>query len=138
MKKTILISLFLLLLIGLNAQFSNTSSSPTLFAGGTGEQVIPKIAICNNGNMYLARFDNVNGSYQVWLQYLDASGNLLWQNPQGILISNFPQMTWLTEWDMAVDNDGNAWLTFQDIRNSGVNNVMLYKVDSNGNILISC
>ena len=137
MKRLSLIFAVLILFISLNAQFSNSASTPTLFAGGTGEQVIPKIAICNNGNIYLARFDNANGGYQVWLQYMDAAGNLLWQNPQGILISNFPQMTWLTEWDLDVDNLGNAWLTFQDIRTAEVNNVMLYKVDASGNILLS-
>ena len=137
MKRIILLLSLFLLFCGLNAQFSNSALTPTLLAGGAGEQVIPKIAICNNGNMYLARFDNLNGSYEVWMQYLDSSGNHLWQNPRGILVSNFPQMTWLTEWDLDVDSSGNAWLTFQDIRTAGVNNVMLYKVDSDGNILLS-
>jgi len=133
---TLLLSLFLIF-CGLNAQFSSSPLAPTLLAGGAGEQVIPKIAIGNDGNMYLGRFDSVNGSYDVWLQYLDSSGNLLWQNPRGILVSSFPQMTWLTEWDLDVDLTGNCWLAFQDIRTAGVNNVMLYKVDTGGNILLS-
>ena len=137
MKRIILLLSLFLLFCGLNAQFSNSALTPTLLAGGAGEQVIPKIAICDNGNMYLARFDNLNGSYEVWMQYLDSSGNHLWQNPRGILVSNFPQMTWLTEWDLDVDSSGNAWLTFQDIRTAGANNIMLYKVDSDGNILLS-
>ncbi len=80
---TFLLSLFLIFLrIKCPVQlFSHVA--PTLLAGGAGEQVIPKeIAIGNDGNMYLGRFDSVNGSYDVWLQYLDSSGNLLWQNPE--------------------------------------------------------
>ena len=86
---TFLLSLFLIF-CGLNAQFSSSPLAPTLLAGRAGEQVIPKIAIGNDRNMYLGRFDSVNGSYDVWLQYLDSSGNLLWQNPRGILVSSFP------------------------------------------------
>jgi hypothetical protein len=65
---------------------------------------------------------------------LDSSGNELWDH-NGILISDHPAMTWLTDWDMAVDADNHAILTFQDIRNAGNNNVYAYRIAPDGTFM---
>lgn len=44
-------------------------------------------------------------------------------------------MTWLTEWDLDVDINGNAVLIWQDIRNNGVNNVVIYKISLQGQFM---
>ncbi len=80
----------------------------------SGEQAIPKIATCPNGNSYIASFSSENGNYNVRMQLVDAQGNNLWTT-NGILISDNPQMTWLTDWDMTADNANHAILTWQDI-----------------------
>jgi hypothetical protein len=129
---TLLLCLLSILLYG---QWSINPLLPNLIAGFENEQVLPKVAITNEGNVYVSRFDNQAGSYQVFLQYFSQSGEALWPLPNGILVSSYPQMTWLTEYDLDVDTQGNAVITFQDVRNSNVNNVMLYKVDPEGNIL---
>ena len=97
----------------------------------TGEQAIPKVATCSNGDTYIGFFSSEAGNYNVRLQRLDAQGNELWAT-DGIMISNHPQMTWLTDWDMTVDNANHAILTFQDIRNGGNNNVVAYRISPSG------
>jgi len=93
----------------------------------TGEQAIPKVATCPNGDTYIGFFSSESGNYNVRLQRLDPQGNILWAN-NGILISSHPQMTWLTDWDMTADNANHAILAFQDIRNGGNNNVVVYRI----------
>ena len=117
-----------LLLSGLCAQWSVDAQNPNLIAGFPAEQVMPKVAVCENGNTYICRFDNNGGSYKVYLNLLAVDGTPVGTTPQGVLISEHNQMTWLTEYDLTVDNDGNAVIVFQDIRNSGVNNVVAYKI----------
>jgi hypothetical protein len=99
----------------------------------SGEQAIPKIATCPNGDSYIASFSNENGNYNVRMQRLDAQGNELWAT-NGILISDNPQMTWLTDWDMTADNANHAILTFQDVRN-GDNDVVAYRISPSGSFV---
>ena len=68
------------------------------------------------------------------MQLVDAHGNNLWAT-DGILISDNPQMTWLTEWDMTADNANHAILTWQDIRNGGNNNVVAYRISPTGSFV---
>lgn len=99
----------------------------------SGEQVLPKIAVCSNGDLYVAWFSNESGNYNVRLQLLDKDGNMLWA-PNGILVSDHEQMTWLTDWDMAVDTANFAVLTFQDIR-TGENNPVAYRISPEGEMM---
>lgn len=98
-----------------------------------GEQALPKIAVCSNGDLYVAWFSNESGNYNVRLQLLDKDGNELWE-PNGILVSDHEQMTWLTDWDMAVDTANFAVLTFQDIR-TGNNNPVAYRISPEGEMM---
>ncbi|MBW6515626.1 MAG: T9SS type A sorting domain-containing protein [Candidatus Cloacimonetes bacterium] len=133
MKRLIVIVFFLLLLTVIYSQWSEQTSDPLLIAGGTGEQVIPKVSITDDGNIYISRFDNASGNYDVWLQKLDPLGFHLWDE-SGVLVSDHPAMSWLTDYDMDVDPDGNAVITFQDIRNV-TNNIYAYKISPNGELL---
>jgi hypothetical protein len=103
--------------------FQNTQIS-TL----TGEQAIPKIAVTGSGDFFVGYFSNEAGNYNVRLQRVFREGDTFWQ-PDGLLISEHPQMTWLTDWDMKVDNEDCAIIAFQDIRNNGNNNIYVYKTD---------
>jgi hypothetical protein len=135
MKKTILLFAALSLLTAVFAQWSTDPAFPNLIAGFPAEQVIPKVAVHTNGNVYICRFDNNGGSYNVYLNLLSPQGVPLWTDPNGLLVSNHTQMSWLTDYDMDVDNDGNAVIVFQDIRNAGVNNVVAYKISPTGTFL---
>jgi hypothetical protein len=124
---------FILILIPLfgTAQWSSNPAVNNAINTMAGEQAIPKVATCPNGDSYIAFFSQENGNYNVRLQRLDFQGYELWADG-GILISNHPQMSWLTDWDMAADPSDHAILTFQDIRNGGNNNVVAYRIAPDG------
>lgn len=96
----------------------------------SGEQAIPKIATCPNGDTYIASFSNESGNYNVRMQRLNAQGVAQWET-NGILISDNPQDTWLTDWDMVADVANHAILVFPDIRNGGAN-VVAYRISPSG------
>lgn len=121
------------LTISLNAEWSNDPAMNTIVSNSDGEQAIPKIGNCPNGDVYLSWFSNENGNYNVRLQRFDENGNEMWEH-NGILISNNVAMTWLTDWDMKADNEGNAIIAFQDIR-TGVNDIFVYKISGEGNFI---
>ncbi len=128
MKHIVLIIIACCFAAGLFAEWSVDPAAPNLIAGFAGEQVLPKVAIAPQGNTYICRFDNGDGSYKLRLNLLDIHGNPIWTNSEGLLVSSHAQMTWLTEYDLDVDADGNAVIVFQDIRTAGVNNVVAYKI----------
>ncbi len=134
MKTTIL---FLAMITGLNlmtnGQWSGDPSENTAVALAAGEEAIPKIATTPDGITYIAWFSNESGNYHVRLQKFDLFGNIQWPEG-GILISDNPSMTWLTDWDMTVDMEGGAVLTFQDIRN-GNNDAFVYRISFEGEFL---
>jgi len=112
------------------AQWSSDPSTNTQLSNLSGEQVLPKVAVCTDGNLYVSWFSMEFGNYNVRLQLLDKDGNAIWTS-NGILVSSQPQMSWLTDWDLSVDPDNYALVTFQDIRNSD-NNPVGYRVSPTG------
>ena len=135
MKKTIIVLFLTILLAGnLLAQWSSDPAENNVICDLAGEQAIPKVVNGPTGDTYIGFFSNDSGNYDVRLQRLDPQGNELWEN-QGILISDNPAMTWLTDWDMTVDEDNHAILTFQDIRNAGNNNIYAYRIAPDGTFI---
>lgn len=134
MKKNVLIILACFFATGFFAEWSIDPDAPTLIAGYAGEQVMPKAAIAPNGYTYISYFDNSTGGYKVYLKLYDLHGNSVWPAEEGLLVSAHSQMTWLTEYDLDTDLQGSAVIVFQDIRNTGVNNVVAYKANQNGDL----
>jgi len=132
MKATCLILSFIAVSALCFAIWSTDPSAPTLLAGFNNDQVIPKLAITPNGQVWHGRFDNASGNYDVYLQLYSSAGELIFTQPGGICVSSNPAMSWLTDWGMDAGADGSAVLTFQDIRLAGVNNVYAYKIDQDG------
>ena len=116
------------------AQWSPDPSVNLRVCDVTGEQVIPKIANTSDGGMYVCWFDSRNGSYAVYLQRLDSLGVKQFA-ADGLLVSSHPQNTWLTDYDMDVDQDDNAIIVFPDIRNGGDFNPFAYKISPQGTFL---
>lgn len=135
MKRTLFILVSAVLFFGFQAaaQWVSDPMENTPVSNAAGEQNIPKIAVCEDGHMYMSWFSMEEGNYNVRMQYLDANGNALWEE-NGILVSDEPQMTWLTDYDLTVDPAGNAIVTFQDIR-TGDNNPVAYCVSPAGELL---
>ncbi len=113
------------------AQWNTNPAENLRLTEQAGEQVIPKIRKAPNGDYYLGYFSLEKGNYNVRLQHFDSNGNKLWQN-EGLLISSHPSMSWLTDWDMAVDHDNHVILTWQDIRMNENNNVVAYRIAPDG------
>ncbi|MBN2018247.1 MAG: T9SS type A sorting domain-containing protein [Candidatus Cloacimonetes bacterium] len=116
--------------LSLHAEWSSNPSVNTGVCTLPGEDAIPKVVAGPLGDIYVGYFANEEGNYNVRLQRYDAAGNALWAS-NGILVSDNTAMTWLTDWDMTVDHDNSAILTFQDIRD-GNNNVYAYRISPEG------
>ncbi|NOX47906.1 MAG: T9SS type A sorting domain-containing protein [Chlorobi bacterium] len=130
MKKIAFLFVGILFSFQLMAQWSPDADENTAINLASGEQAIPKVATSENGTTYVSWFSNESGNYNVRLQKLDVLGNKLWAD-DALLISDNEAMTWLTDWDMAIDQDDHAILVFQDIR-TGPNNIYAYRISPEG------
>ncbi|MBU1700363.1 MAG: hypothetical protein KJ970_11950 [Candidatus Eisenbacteria bacterium] len=116
------------------AQWSQDAGVNLAIADRPSDQVTPKVAGTSTGGCYVAWFDLASGSYDVYLQHLDAEGFELWAH-NGLLISDHPQMTWLVDWDLIADSNDNAIVLFSDIRDGADLDVYAYKIAPNGGFL---
>ncbi len=114
-----------------SGQWSEDPAVNTQITNLPGEDVIPKVGIGPDGDYFIGYFSLEQGNYNVRLQRLDKNGNILWAD-DGIVVSDHPSMSWLTDWDLAVDHDNHAILTWQDIRSGGQNNVVAYRISPDG------
>ncbi|MDY6949895.1 MAG: hypothetical protein SWE60_00150 [Thermodesulfobacteriota bacterium] len=115
------------------AQWSDDPEKNLQLTALGGEQVVPKVATNDMGESFVAWYSNVNGNYNVRLQCLDENGTELWAR-NGIVISDHPSDSWVTDYGLAVDQDGHAILVFQDLRN-GSSNVYAYRISPDGEFL---
>jgi hypothetical protein len=100
----------------------------------TGEATITRIAATSDGGCYVGWWDNTPGYYCFYLQYLDKDGRVRW-SPNGLLISNHTQDTWLTDYSISVDNSDCAILAINDIRAGGDFDIYGYRIDTTGAFL---
>lgn len=114
-------------------QWTSDPAENTAITTMSGEQALPKIAVDNNGFAYVSWFSNNAGNYDVRLQRLDHDGNTLWPE-NGIVVSDEPQDTWITDYDLAVDPSGYAVITFTDIR-TGLSNPVGYRISPDGDMM---
>ena len=92
----------------------------------------PRTSPAPNGGTYVTWFETVaTTNYQLRLQLLDVNG-LPKFGAAGLLVSNQPQSTALYRYDLKTDNDGNALVAFQDTRNTGSTQCVIYKVSPTG------
>jgi PKD domain len=115
------------------AQWSSNPAQNTPISTMSGEQALPKVAVDSNGYAYVSWFSNEVGNYDVRLQRLDSNGNMMWAT-NGILVSNQPQDSWITDYDLAVDPSGYAIVTFTDIR-TGQSNPVGYRISPDGEMM---
>lgn len=129
--KTKLLFLLLFFPALLFAQWSDNAGTNLQVTNLSGEEVIPKVGVGPTGDYYIGYFSSESGTYNVRLQRYDSQGNRLWAE-NGLLISSHPSMSWLTDWDMTVDQQNHAILTWQDIRQGGDNNTVAYRIGPDG------
>nr|HPK04531.1 hypothetical protein [Bacteroidales bacterium] len=133
MKNSIPLFLLVVLPVFLLAQWSNDPYQNTAIAVAQNEEALPKIVMHPSGITYVSWYSIENSNYNVRLQKFDIYGVKQWAE-EGLLVSSHESMTWLTDWDLAVDNDACAIITFQDIRN-GDNNIYAYRISPDGDFL---
>jgi hypothetical protein len=115
------------------AVWSNDPALNLAIADGPGEQAVPKIAGGSDGSCYVGWYDNASGNYDIRLQRLSPAGIEQWPH-NGIVVSSHTQDTWVTDWDLICDSQGNCVLTFSDIR-SGNLDVQAYRIAADGQML---
>lgn len=123
-----LVLLTLLCALSALAQWPTSPSENLLICNHAGEQALPKIAALSEGGCYIAWLDHASGNYDIYLQRLDAEGVPQWTDPCGILISDHPQSTSLTDWDIAVDAADNCIIAINDIRNGDDRDITVYNI----------
>ncbi len=133
-EKIFTIGLLCMLVLHASAQWSDDPAVNLQLSFQDGEQVIPKVALCPNGDYYIGYFALESGNYNVYLHRLDNSGNKLWGD-NGILISSHPSMTWLTDWEITADHESHALLSWQDIRLNENNNIVAYRISPDGDFV---
>jgi hypothetical protein len=82
---------------------------------------------------WISWYSNPAGNYDVRLQQIDLAG-LPRFGPEGLLVSDAPSDTWVTEHSLETASDGAALVAFNDIR-TGNFDVFAYKVSSAGDML---
>lgn len=130
-----------LLLIGfifpllLQAQWTSNITENTVICDNDESQVIPKVVVdMSSGNSYISWFSySAKGPFDVYMQYLDTDGNKQWADG-GLLISNHPTDTWVTDYGLEIDQEGNAILVNRDLR-TGNMDVFAYKISPSGEFL---
>ncbi|MBN3035693.1 MAG: hypothetical protein JW861_08910 [Bacteroidales bacterium] len=116
-----------------HSQWVADPMSNSTIHSGSGDQALPRAVTGQQGASFVSWFSNENGNYNVRLQLFDVYGVKQWQE-EGLLVSSHPSMTWLTDWDLAVDQENCAIVAFQDIR-QGNNNIYAYRISASGEFL---
>jgi len=127
----------LILVLLSNFAFSQWSTSPMINNQVTfmpGDQTQCYVATHPNGTTFISWFSaEAGGNYYPRIQLFDIEGNQQWAN-DGLLVSNHPSMTWITDYDMTVSSDGGCIIAFQDTR-TGSNDAFIYKISPSGEFL---
>ncbi|UCE64927.1 MAG: hypothetical protein JSU85_08555 [Candidatus Zixiibacteriota bacterium] len=113
------------------AQWPANPDSNMVLCDRGGDQAVPKIAAASDGGCYITWFDVSSGNYAVYMQRLNGNGEIQWA-PGGMLISNNPQNSWVTDYDLTVDNEDHAVVVFNDIRNGGDMDIYAYRISPAG------
>lgn len=136
MKNSISFILFFLLIpLWSFSQWTSNVEENTVIYDDANDHVLPKVAVNpSNGESYISWFSTyMSSQFDVYMQRLDADGYKLWAD-DGLLISDHPTWTWVTDYDLKIDNEGNAILVTQDER-TGNSNVFSYKISPGGDFL---
>lgn len=132
MKHITIYFLCLLLPMAGFAQWSDDPSLNTKIIDTLGMQVVPKVVVDDNGESYVSWYDHSDtlSYFELNLQRLDADGMKLWDDG-GLLISDHPTWSWVTDYDLVMDTEGHAIMVMQDARN-GFSDVFAYRISPDG------
>lgn len=122
--------LLLLFAVSLQAQWVDDPGVNTVVQASAGAKYVAKVAVTPDGNYFFSWYGGAS-NLDMNLSYLDHSGVHVWEEGT-IKVSTFPQNSWIDDYTMVSDLEGNAIVVFSDIRN-GNKDVVVYKIDPEGN-----
>jgi len=82
---------------------------------GTG-LTVPHLATRSDGTMWLSWYEPVGQDYRLRLQRVDAAGRGF-LGADGVVASPVDQTSWVMDYDLTTDNDGNAILAWSNTQN---------------------
>ena len=134
MKKHFLILILMILFpLMVISQWSHNPSVNTNLIDTTGWNVLSKVATCLNGDSYISWFSaDEDLNFHVLMQRYDKNGYRKW--PNNLIVSAYPTMSWVSDYNLIVDDDGNAVLVNQDLR-TGSSNVYAWRISAAGEFL---
>ncbi len=133
MKKYIFLFILSLATTLAFSQWTNDPLNNSVVNSMSGSQAVPHIAYDAVGNFYVGFYSNDAGNYDIRLQYYNFAGVAQWAT-NGLLVSSHTQNSWITEWDLKVDNTGNCVMAFNDVRDGNAN-VYAYAISPTGTFL---
>lgn len=116
------------------AQWTDDPMANTPVVVQPGDQDVARFAVAPDGSSWVGWFDFSGGNVDVRVQRLDPAGNPTFA-PEGLLVSDNPQNSFVVGWDVNADTGGNCLLAFVDIRNGGDNDVYAYRIAPDGTFL---
>ena len=72
------------------AQWPSDPATNMAMTTTSGEATDPHIVVTSDGGCYVSWWDNTSGHYCMYMQRLNANGDIMWA-PDGLLISNHAQ-----------------------------------------------
>ncbi|NPD45111.1 T9SS type A sorting domain-containing protein [Lentimicrobium sp. S6] len=129
MKK--LLFLFLILSLGAQAQWTDNAEVNTIINDDANAHYVPKVASTPSGEYFFSWYGGA-GNLDMNLAFLAHDGTDNWESD--MKVSTYAQNSWVDDYTLLSDMDGNAIVIFSDIRN-GNKDVVVYKVDAEGNNL---
>lgn len=134
MRKIILsFAIALICFISVSAQWTDDPLTNSIVNNLSGSQAVPHIAYDETGNFYIGFYSNKTGNYNIRLQYYTFDGVAQW-DASGLLVSDHSQYSWITDWDLTTDNNGNCVMAFNDARNGNAD-VFAYAISPSGEFL---
>jgi len=100
------------------AAWSNDPMANLPISMAPGEQAQPKVAATADGGAYISWFDGGAGGWDVYLQRVSASGEVMW--PAGGVLVADRSFSSTQDYGLSVDAAGHAILAFRDDRFGGV------------------
>jgi hypothetical protein len=117
--------------IDAGAQWPTDPAANMIICDRAGEQLLAKVAATSDGGCYVSWHDHASGNYDIYMQRLNSAGETQWDE-NGILISDQPQETWITDYDLIADLDDYAVVVFNDIRNGSDRDIYAYRISPDG------
>ena len=117
-----------------SAQWTDDASVNTPVVAQAQDQDVIKLGVAPDGSSWVGWFDFQPGGIQVRVQRLGADGVATFA-PGGLLVSDHPQNSFVVDWDLRADRDGNCVLTFVDTRSGGDFDVYAYLIAPDGTML---